>query len=267
MRFRTPSLKITLLALGASFAVSGIAFATHAWGSYHWARTSNPFTLKLGDNVSSTWDFYLSTASSDWSQSNVLDTTVVGGLGGKNCRATSGRVEVCNRKYGSTGWLGIAQIWINSAGHITQGLAKMNDTYFTTSTYNTTGWRSLVMCQEVGHTFGLGHQDENFNNAPIEPHTCMDYFVPGTNELVHPNQHDYDQLALTYTHLDSSTTLSAGTSGSQGHGSAHPDVDLDDPREWGKEVHKDAKGRSSLYKRDLEGGDTLFTFVFWVEEE
>lgn len=25
----------------------------HAWGTYHWARTANPFALKLGDNVTS----------------------------------------------------------------------------------------------------------------------------------------------------------------------------------------------------------------------
>ena len=29
--------------------------ADHSWGSYHWARTSNPFNLKLGDNVTSCW--------------------------------------------------------------------------------------------------------------------------------------------------------------------------------------------------------------------
>ena len=32
------------------------AEATHSWGEYHWGRTANPLTLKLGDNVSSAWD-------------------------------------------------------------------------------------------------------------------------------------------------------------------------------------------------------------------
>src|SRR3990167_9769455 len=84
--------------------------ASHSWGSYHWARTSNPFTLKLGDNLSSSWDPYLVTTSTDWSVSPVLDTTIVaGGTTPRNCRATSGRVEVCNSKYGNNGWLGLAQ--------------------------------------------------------------------------------------------------------------------------------------------------------------
>jgi hypothetical protein len=45
------------------------SFGSHSWGGYHWARTANPFTLKLGDNVSSGWDTYLAMASIDWSQS------------------------------------------------------------------------------------------------------------------------------------------------------------------------------------------------------
>ena len=52
----------SLIAVSAALAVIGsgtVVYATHSWGSYHWARTLNPFTLKLGDNVSSIWDAYL----------------------------------------------------------------------------------------------------------------------------------------------------------------------------------------------------------------
>src|SRR3990172_12950625 len=62
------------------FASLNSADATHSWGYYHWARTANPFTLKLGDNLSTNWKPYLSTTSSDWSQSNVLDTSISPGL-------------------------------------------------------------------------------------------------------------------------------------------------------------------------------------------
>src|SRR5262245_28855626 len=99
---------------GRSLVVAGVAaiicftfpstpFADHAWGNYHWARTANPFTVKLGDNVSGAWDGALATASSDWSQSSVLNTTVVAGTTKpRNCRPTSGRVQVCNSTYGPT---------------------------------------------------------------------------------------------------------------------------------------------------------------------
>src|SRR3989344_9104340 len=109
----------------SSFAFT--ASSNHSWGNYHWARTANPFTLKLGDNLTANWDAQLLGASADWGASHVLDTLVVpGSTNPKNCKAVSGRVEVCNSKYGNNGWLGIASVWA-SGQHITQGTVKLND--------------------------------------------------------------------------------------------------------------------------------------------
>lgn len=246
------ALGVAVIGLGV---LSGPAAASHSWAGYHWARTANPFTLKVGDNVSSTWDAYLSTASSDWSASSVLDTTIVAGSAGsvRRCSATAGRVEVCNASYGSTGWLGIASVWA-SGTHITQGTVKMNDTYFNTSTYNQPAWRNLVMCQEVGHTLGLTHQDENFTNPNLG--TCMDYTNdPSTNQ--HPNQHDYDQLALIYGHVDSTTTVASSTASSPADGGIRAS-------EWGRVIRTSSDGRPSLYVRDLGADRHLFTFVVWA---
>ena len=105
-----------LVAFVVVVSAGAVAYASHSWGSYHWARTANPFTLKLGDNVSTVWDAYLTEASSDWSQSSILDTTVAAGsTDPRKCRYTTGRVEVCNAKYGFNGWLGLAQIWVNGS--------------------------------------------------------------------------------------------------------------------------------------------------------
>ncbi len=251
-------LVLTLLVFAAS--ASSVS-ANHSWGGYHWARTANPFTLKLGDNVSSTWDPILATTSADWSVSSVLDTTVVAGQGGKSCRPTAGRVEVCNRKYGNNGWLGLAQIWITGGEHITQGLTKVNDTYFNTSAYNTTPWRNLVMCQEVGHTLGLDHQDENFGNDNLG--TCMDYTSdPSTNQ--HPDQHDYDELSLIYAHTDSFTTLSASTGQvAKQLGQLIANQSLDDPSEWGRLVRDN--GKVAVFERDLGFGNKILTHVIWAE--
>lgn len=246
---------IFIFVLISAFAAP--ASAEHSWGPYHWARTANPFSLKLGDNVGSVWDSVLATASGDWSFSDVLDTAVVAGLANpKNCRPTAGQVEVCDSKYGKNGWLGIASIW--AAGtHITQGTVRLNDTYFNTSRYNTPAWRNFVMCQEIGHTFGLNHQDENFNNPNLG--TCMDY-TNNPTENQHPNAHDYEQLALIYAHLDTTTTIAQTTA------RAVADIDTSDPREWGREVRKSSDGRSSLHERDLGKGQKLFTFVIWADE-
>lgn len=244
------------------FAVS--ASADHSWGSYHWGRAGSPLNLKLGDNVSSVWDGHLTTASNDWNASTTVKTAVVSGsTRPKNCRPTSGRVEVCNAKFGSNGWLGIASVWV-SGDHITQGTVKLNDTYFSTPTYNTSAWRQFVVCQEVGHTFGLDHQDEIFSNANLG--TCMDYTDDPDgakkNQLsnLRPNLHDFAQLELIYSHFDSSTTAKQDTSASPGRS----DEALEGPAEWGKVIRRDTKGQPSLYVRDLGKNEKLFTFVVWA---
>ena len=252
-----------VVALAAIVAFPATAVANHSWNGYHWARQANPFVLKVGDNLSSSWKGYLKTAASDWSKSTVLDMTVVaGGSSNKQCRPTAGRDEVCNGAYGFNGWLGIAQVWV-SGKHITQGTTKVNDTYFNTSTYNSSAWRQLVMCQEVGHTIGLYHQDEKFSNANLG--TCMDYTNdpdggaggasssdPGN---LHPNKHDYDELVAIYKHLDSTTTV----------GSAVASVaDARWNAEWGREVARSAGGHVSTYVRDLGGENLVFTFVIWA---
>lgn len=259
-----------LLSAGA-FAT--IAYATHSWGGYHWARTLNPFNLKLGDNVSTVWDGHLATASGDWSLSSVLDTTIVAGQSDpKRCRPTNGRVEVCDRTYGNNAWLGIASIWV-SGSHITQGTVKLNDTYFNTSTYNTPAWRQYVICQEVGHTFGLDHQNVNFTNTNFG--TCMDYTndPDGTlyNQLsnLHPNAHDYDELGIIYQHLDAFTTVLSSVFSKKSPAPASVsndnDIDTSNPSEWGKVIRKSSDGRSALHERDLGKGNKVFTFVIWAD--
>lgn len=251
-----------LVAAVAFFIVGALAlsaYASHAWSNYHWARTANPFTLKLGDNVSTAWDSYLATTATDWSwtTSSALNLSVVAGQSNpRNCRAALGRVEVCNAKYGNNGWLGVASIWV-SGDHIVQGTTKLNDTYFNTAKYNTPAWRNLVMCQEVGHTLGLDHQDEDFNNTPLG--TCTDYSSdPTLNQ--HPNQHDYDMLETIYAHLDTTTTV-----GQTVKSNGRQDVDFDGPSEWGKEIRRSRDGRASLYERDLGKGNKVFTQVFWEQ--
>ncbi len=242
----------------ATICVAAVS-ANHSWGGYHWARTSNPFTVKLGNNVGSTWQASLSGASSDWSVSDVLDTAIVtGGTKPRNCRPTGGRVEVCSASYGRTGWLGVAQIWISGGTHIVQGTVKLNDTYFNTAQYNTPAWRNLVTCQEIGHTFGLDHQDENFNNTNLG--TCMDYTSdPSTNQ--HPNAHDYEELDIIYAHLDTTTTVGQIAN----LPNAMVDVDYAGPQQWGRLMKQ--QGRTAIYELDFGGGRRIVTFVIWADGE
>jgi hypothetical protein len=241
----------------AAAAIPPAALADHSWGGYHWGRTSNPFTLKVGNNVSNVWQSSFNSMIGDWTKSTVVDLQEVAGsvTNARKCAPTLGRVEVCNYSYGRNGWLGIAQVWA-SGTHITQGTVKMNDTYYAMASYNKPEWRNLVMCQEVGHTLGLDHQDEAFDNPNLG--TCMDYtsspLGPPNNE--HPNTHDYDMLKSIYSHLDA-----AGTVFSTPPGEAAGNV----PEEWGRLKRTTNGGRTQVFERELGGGHRVFTFVIWAE--
>jgi hypothetical protein len=122
----------------------------------------------------------------------------------------------------------------------------------------------MVACQEVAHTFGLDHQDENFDNPNLG--TCMDYTSDpdGTIKVqlsnLHPNAHDFEELVTMYTHLDSTTTV--GQTVQKG---APADVDLSDVGSLGREIHRSADGRSSIFERDFGHGNKVITHVFWAE--
>ena len=142
----------------------------------------------------------------------------------------------------------------------------MNDTYFSRSPYNTSAWKQFVVCQEIGHTFGLNHQDEDFTNANLG--TCMDYTsdpdgtVANPDQLSneHPNTHDYAQLESIYSHLDAINTSKSTT------GSANAAVDLNDPSAWGKSIRESSDKKTSVFERDLRKGNKVFTFVIWAQE-
>jgi hypothetical protein len=257
--------RATLIAVLFLVAFTATPIADHSWRNYHWARTGNPFTLMTGDNVSPAWDTYLNGAITDWNKSSVLDLTkVAGGTRTKPCKATAGRIEVCADSYGNNGWLGLAQIWV-SGSHITQAIAKMNDFYFNSPTYNTPAWRRLVMCQEVAHDFGLDHQDEDFDNANLG--SCMDYTSdpdgPPSNE--HPNNHDYDQLEDIYAHLDNTTTIGAALP--RNMPPAMGQISFDTPNQWGLLVASTRNGRAQTYELDFGRGHKVITHVFWADPE
>jgi hypothetical protein len=256
---------IALIAAAAS--IPAIVLASHSWGGYHWARTTPQFTLKLGDNLTSAdWKAHLAQASQDWNAGNspVL-TAVVAGTARKRCSMVAGTAQVCNGKYGNNGWLGLASINITGGTHITQGSAKMNDTYFNTPTYNNPNERLHVMCQEVAHTFGLDHQSEDGSSQ----NTCMDYFSntganAGSTQSTKPNAHDFEQLEIIYQHLDSFSTVAAMAPMTAS--SSEVDIDHARPETWGTLVRQSHQGRSSVYERRNRDGSRTVTHVFWTAE-
>jgi hypothetical protein len=262
---------------GAALTALTPALATHSWGGYHWAGDGSNLTLMVNKAITSQWTTSVGGAISDWNSSNELTLNQQNSsTNTKKCSAIAGQILVCNAAYGQRGWLGVASIWLTN-GHISQATTKLNDSYFNQAFYNTPAWRALVACQEIGHDFGLDHQDETFNNYNLG--TCMDYTNAPDGGVVggfnygpsnrHPNAHDYEELNIIYDHDDGFTTATASTNfGIREVGKAVPQAlskeSGDSPAEWGRAIHSDAQGRPDVFERVLAPGHSVLTHVFWA---
>ena len=257
-------------------AVASPALAEHAWGPYHWARTTTSFDLIVVNSTTSDWDAYVTRAAADWSEASPLN--LVEDPNGassrterRQCLAPAGLVRICNLAYGWTGWLGVAGISVDVDGHISAGYTKLNDTYFATSHYDTPAWKQSVTCQELGHNVGLAHQDEDFGNGSL--FSCMDYQDP---PYEYPNDHDYAQLDAIYSHLDGYDSYAAGGAdgggGEPGEGSGCNSppgkgcnkARVGDNREAGWGMSLGRRGQSETFLRIDRDGTRHITHVLWV---
>lgn len=251
-----------------------VVSADHAWGSYHWARTTQSFDLTVVNSTTGDWDQFVGAAVADWSQSGVLN--MVQDLNGstssqvrRRCTPPSGMVRICNLAYGNNGWLGLAGISIDSNGHILTGYTKLNDTYFSSAFYNTPDWKQSVVCQELGHDVGLDHQDEDFDNTSLS--SCMDYQVPPFPQA---SAHDFEQLDLIYGHPDSYDSYASGDGDGGGGGgvcNAPPGKGCNkadvghgnSSSEWG--MSQGRRGAAETFIRIDPDGTRHVTFVRWVD--
>ena len=259
-KIRWPIALIAIAVIALSLPL--VASADHTWGKYAWPTPGGP-ALSLGDNLDLGWGAFLGTANEDWNYSPWITNSVdPGRTASPDCIPATGLVEICNSEYGENGWLGVAGIWIAKGKQITKGYVKVNDTYFNKASYNTSAWRQMVMCQEVGHIFGLAHQDEDFYNPNLD--TCMDYTSnPGTNK--HPNDHDYDQLAAMYGSGGGGGSPGPGNGNGKGNNGKNGQSSGMDNSQWGRAISTDGKGRPDLLELDLGNGNKLITHVLWAD--
>ncbi|MBX7495240.1 hypothetical protein K3172_05160 [Qipengyuania sp. 6B39] len=258
--------KRNIVAAGAAavaaiaMVASGPGLANHSWNGYHWQTVSGTATPLVVDNTVGAWKPRVALAMQDWNQSQHIDSQLTTGTTNqKRCAMTQGTIQVCNASYGQTGWLGIASISL-SGGHIVAGSTKLNDTYFALQQYNTETWKQLVTCQEIGHDYGLGHQNEDFSTDLTT--SCMEYTSqPSGNE--HPDSHDYQQLAAIYNHGEGGSSTSGGSSGGPGKGKPLGIEPGNGPAEWGKAIGHDKAGRPNEYVRNFNGY-TIITHVTWA---
>jgi hypothetical protein len=149
---------------------------------------------------------------------------------------------------------------------------ELNDYYFAGSSYayNNKAEQLHVICQEVGHTFGLDHQSETGESL----NTCMDYYHNTSDNdalSTHPNQGDYDELLCIYDPTYAHKTLSS--SGHKCRGTGH--LDSFDSAGAGAAASSSFPGAGpsfapgtqiseSKYIDHLADGSQLVTWITWA---
>jgi hypothetical protein len=215
---------------GSAVAATAAPLPQQSWNGYKWAR-NGALAIKVGTNVSPGWLPYVTKAAAAWSTNPDMEYVLTKGtaVGGASvCDPVYGTVQMCNADYGPTGWVGYTQVWtINN--YIVQATIKLNEYYFAQAKYNSTAYRTLVACQEMGNALGLEDADRDFTNANTG--SCTDYtndpsgrlgtngtlanLTPSTGDLLHLaaiyRVADKTQLAQT---MRSATTGNAAAAGS-----------------------------------------------------
>lgn len=249
--------------IAGATALTVPALANHSWGSYHWERTGDEVTIPVNDHTTGAWPGRVAIAVADWNQSIRVQSPLDSDRSGDSaCNLTLNEIHVCNDDYGNNGWLGIASISATRGRttHIIAGSTKLNDYYFNLPQYSGESWAQLVACQEIGHDYGLGHQNENFDTDLTT--SCMEYTrLPAGNE--HPDFHDYAMLEEIYAHSDSSGDTSGPGPGRGGGPKKNLGAVGNGPAEWGQAIGFDASGRPNLYVRSMASYD-IITHVTWA---
>jgi len=232
------------------------ASAHHSWNGFHWPRTKNPVTVTFGDNVDATWKPFLVTAARDWDASAVVNTTIAPG---KSCKQlVAGRIEVCSNNY-DAGWMGSTDLDVRAGNHINAASVKINSKYLPVTK---PAKRQLVICHELGHALGLGHQDVNSDNPNLG--SCLDYTHkpagPPSNE--HPNKGDYDQLLCIYDPSVKGQTLKTSTHTCNGTG--HLDAGMQGDDADGQPIGAPQQLEEDLYVQNLDNGHQRYTWVLWA---
>jgi hypothetical protein len=168
---------VTAIVLGLPMG----AWASHRWGCWRYADYYiNWYNGGTGDY----YNIYNEEAKTDadaWSPYTDIFLNPVSSSG------TSDHVNAYNGYYGGTGWLGIAEIRRYSGCIVLEGRCRLNQSYLENGSYSRTN-KKHVACQEVGHLFGLGHNESSST-------TCMNDLILNAPQ---PNTHDRDLINSIY---------------------------------------------------------------------
>lgn len=173
------------IAVVAVLTLVATASADHAWNGYHWP--SDNLGPTVVDKTSSSL-FDVPSAVAEWRD---LGTPIA-----PQMTSGKGDVNVVVKRMNAN-WLGVARISVDSAGHIQAGRVELNRLYLNSLTFDE--WDHVV-CQELGHIWGLGHNFDGPSGGTPDD-TCMNSSLH-LGEFPAPNIHDAEQLNAIYGHTD-----------------------------------------------------------------
>ena len=148
-------MKVILKTLGGTLAVIGLLFLNaqvalgHDWGSWHWHK--NPLHLFV---FGSHQDEAVR-AIADW-DSHIKDMKLHTNFKGHT------NISVFGSNWGDTGWGGLATIKDYSFGWWHRWTwSRIEHAHATYNSYDGGSSAHIqgILCQEIGHTFGLDHSD------------------------------------------------------------------------------------------------------------
>jgi len=197
---------------------------------------------------------------------------VGGGTGPQECHPTTGRVQVCNWRYGTQeGWLGLTRLYFDDSGeHIEAATVQMNDSYFDTgSQYNDDAARLHTMCHEMGHTPGLDH---------IDTSSCMNDSQYAVFHQLVPIKKDFAELERIYRHKDATTTVAGkqkkvkkdkpkkGKGGKKDRRGRRDTRQARDQHTGGESIHREGSASETMTVETLSDGRKVVSFITWAPD-